>query len=113
LATELGKALLQDERVPQDMKDKALEHKAVTLDVLADAIEDFGLSYEFKILRLIEKLYWNGIRQGVFGPIYIPNSVDAEGKRIPTPVGQIKLLMDDIFDPEFLAQFDEEGEPLP
>jgi hypothetical protein len=112
LAIRLGTALLEDERVPQAMKDKALEHKDVTLDVLADAIEDFGLSYEFKILRLMEKLYWDMIRQGQFGPLFVPNTVDVNGQRILTPVGEIKQLMDDIYTPEFLDQFDEEGEPL-
>jgi hypothetical protein len=110
LAQAIGQAASADSRVPP----AAREHmeKIGTIDAMEQAIKDFGLSYEFKILRLMEKLYWDMIRQGQFGPLYVPNSVDVNGQRILTPVGEIKQLMDDIYTPEFLDQFDEEGEPL-
>lgn len=67
--------------------------------------------YEFKILRLIEKVK-DAIWGGAFGPLTIPNTVDAEGMKIPTPVGEVAMLLRDCYTPEFLDQFDEEGNPL-
>ena len=79
--------------------------------VVKEAYEATGYTQEFKILRLIEKVK-NAIDGGAFGPITIPNTVH-EGEKVLTPVGEIAMLLRDIYTPEFLEQFDEEGEPLP
>lgn len=111
IARRLGKALLEDERIPQPVKDRLLEHKDVALDVMADAVEASWLHYEFKILRLTEFVAM-AIREGQFGPNVVPNTVDVNGERILTPVGEINELFRDIYDPDFLDQFDEEGNPI-
>lgn len=111
LATALGKRLLEDERVPQPLKDRMLEHRQVALDVMEDAIMGFGLSYEFRILRLTEQLK-DAIKSGAFGPLVVPNTVDQQGQPIFTPVGEIAMLFKDIYSPEFLELFDEEGNPI-
>ena len=110
-ARRLGKALLEDERMPQQARDYLLQHKAVALQVLQDAMVHAWLGYEFKILRLTEKVK-GAIAMGAFGPLVIPNTVDVEGLPIQTPVGEIHQLFRDIYDPDFLDQFDEDGEPL-
>lgn len=110
IARRLGKALMEDERVPQALKDRALEHKDIALQVMADAVDAAYLTHEFKILRLTERVAM-AIREGQFGPLAIPNSVH-DGLPILTPVGEINSLFRDIYDFDFLEQFDEEGNLL-
>lgn len=111
IARRLGKALIEDERVPQGLKDKALEHRVVALDVMEDAVKAAFLHYEFKILRLTEFLYM-AIREGQFGPLSVPNSVGVDGLPILTPVGEINEMFRQIYDFDFLEGFDEEGNPI-
>ena len=79
--------------------------------VVREAYEATGYTREFKILRLVEKVK-NAIDGGAFGPLTIPNTVNVGGEKIRTPVGEIASLLRDVYTPEFLDQFDEEGEPL-
>ena len=108
IAVRLGKALLEDERMPAQLRQYLLDHKAVALDVLQDAFVSTEYHNEFKILRLTERVAM-AMSQGVFGPLTIPNTVNVDGEKIRTPVGEIAALFRDIYTPEFLDQFDEEG----
>lgn len=112
LAIRLGQHLINDERMPLQLRQYLLDNRTVALDVLEDAVKDFDLHFEFKILRLTEQLK-DAARAGAFGPLWIPNTLDGNGAKIPTPVGEIVLLFNDIYSQEFLDQFDEEGVPLP
>ena len=76
-----------------------------------EAYEATGYTQEFKILRLVEKVK-DAMYLGVFGPLYIPNTVDQEGERLPTPVGVVAKLLKDVYTPEFLDTVDEEGEVI-
>ena len=78
---------------------------------LEDGFRRTGYQQEFKIARLVEKVK-EACEQGTFGPIYIPNTVDQAGQRIPTPVGVVTLLLIDIYTEGFLDGIDEEGNPL-
>lgn len=111
IAVRLGQALLDDDRIPQDMKDKVLANQAVALDVLEDAFQSIGYHWEHKVLRLTEKLK-DSIDNGAFGPLTVPNSVGTDGQKIRTPVGEIALMFRDIYTREFLELFDEEGNML-
>lgn len=111
IAARLGKALLEDERIPQELREYLLAHKAVALDVMEDAFVSTGYTQEFKILRLMEMVVM-AVNRLEFGPLFIPNTVDVNGDKIPTPVGQLWALFRDIYTLEFLEQFDEEGNPL-
>lgn len=111
IAVRLGTTLVNDERLPVELRQYLLDHRAAALNILEEAIDDFNLSYEFKILRLVEKVK-DAIESGVFGPLTIPNTVDENGEKIKTPVGEIGFLLKDCYTPEFLDQFDEDGNPL-
>lgn len=111
IVARLGKAMVEDERMPAQLRAYLLEHKAVALDVLKDAFVSTGYTQEFKIIRLMEKVF-DAMKAGAFGPRWIPNSVNQQGEKIPTPVGEVWNLFADIFHTEFLEQFDEEGNPL-
>ena len=78
--------------------------------VVREAYEATGYTYEFKILRLLEKVK-DAIIAGAFGPLAIPNTLNADGEKILTPVGEIATLLRDCYTPEVLDQFDEDGEP--
>lgn len=90
---------------------KALDKHPV-IQMLKDAYISTEYTYEFKILRLVEKVK-NAMGEGTFGPLVIPNSVDVNGEQIPTPVGVVYFMLKDIYTPEFLDMFDEEGNLLP
>ena len=79
--------------------------------VVKEAFEATEYTQEFKVLRLSEQVVM-AINAGAFGPLTIPNTVNVDGEKILTPVGEIWSLFRDIYSPEFLDQFDEEGEPL-
>ena len=76
-----------------------------------EAYERTGYTQEFKILRLLEKIK-NAIDAAAFGPLTVPDTVDMDGEKVLTPVGEIWTLLRDVYTPEFLDQFDEEGEPI-
>ena len=79
--------------------------------VVKEAFESTDYTQEFKVLRLIEQVV-EAINRGAFGPLTIPNSVNVDGEKILTPVGEVWSLFRDIYTVEFLNQFDEEGNPL-
>lgn len=91
---------------------RALENHPVAemLEEVFEAQTDW--SYERKVLRLTEKLR-DGIDRGDFGPLVVPNTLGADGLPILTPAGHIANVFRTIYTPEFLDQFDEEGELLP
>lgn len=103
---------MEDERVPQELKDYLLAHKQVALDVMEDAFVELNFGMELKILRLTEKLK-DAVLGGEFGPITVPNTVDVNGQQILTPVGEIGEIFRDIYLMEFLDLHDEEGNLLP
>lgn len=112
IVARLGAAMLEDERVPQELKDYLLAHKQVALDVMEDAFVELNFGMELKILRLTEKLK-DAVLGGEFGPITVPNTVDVNGQQILTPVGEIGEIFRDIYLMEFLDLHDEEGNLLP
>jgi hypothetical protein len=76
--------------------------------VVKEAFDSTNYQNELKINRLTEKVV-TAINHAAFGPLTIPNTVDVNGEKILTPVGEIWALFRDIYTPEFLDQFDEEG----
>ena len=78
---------------------------------LIEGLRDAQLQNEFKVLRLCEQLF-HAIESGVFGPTVIPNTVDVDGKPIPTPVGEIYRLFAELYSVDFLDLLDENANPL-
>lgn len=112
IAQAIARGIGTDERIPASMATKIKDNKEVFVDVVADAIRESGLKQELTLLRLVEKIK-DAIGLKVFGGLAIPNTVDQEGQPVKTPVGEIHALLRDAYTFEFLAAFDEEGEPLP
>ena len=80
-------------------------------DSLIDGFRQTGYQQELKIARLVEKIKEAAVN-GLFGPLWIPNSVDQNGQKIPTPVGVMTSLLIDIYTDGFLDMHDEDGNPI-
>lgn len=80
-------------------------------NVVKEAFELTNYHNELKIVRLAEKIK-DAAQAGLFGPLYIPNTVDVNGEPIPTPVGVMASLLIDIYQEGFLDMHDEEGNPI-
>jgi hypothetical protein len=81
-------------------------------EVIVDILDQqMSWTYERKVLRLTERLR-DMIQRGEFGPLSVPNTLDENGMPIPTPAGGIAMALADIYTPEFLDMFDEEGNLL-
>lgn len=77
-------------------------------EALAQGVRDAGLGREFKVLRLTERLK-DALEAGFYGPRYEPNTVDVNGDRIITPIGQVYEDFRRIYSMDFLDQHDEDG----
>jgi hypothetical protein len=98
------------DRLPPPAQQAILDHALgeVIVDVLD---QQMSWTYERKILRLTEQLK-DAIQNGGFGPLTVPNTLDENGLPIQTPAGGIAQAFKDIYTPEFLDLFDEEGNLL-
>lgn len=95
IATKLGQAMIDDPRLPDQLRTFLLDNKAVAKDVLKDSFLTTGIGLEFKIARLCEKLR---------------DAIDAGNI---TTFDEVRTSIKDIYTLTFLDQFDEEGELLP
>lgn len=95
IATQLGQAMINDPRIPEQMRTYLLAHKAVAKDVLKDAFVATEIGLEFKVARLCEKLR---------------DAIDAGNI---TTFDEVRDSIKEIYTLSFLDQFDEEGELLP
>lgn len=112
IAREIAKGIGTDDRLPKGMRDGIRNNKAEFVDVVGDAIRNTHLRYELTRSRLMEKIK-DSLGLMAFGALVISNAVDTNGQPIKTPVGEIYALLKDIYTPEFLDMFDEEGDLLP
>ena len=112
MAERIAKNVGADERLPTATRQRIETDKEPFVEVVRDAIGDSGFRYELTLLRLVEQIK-DAIGTVAFGPLVVPNTVDVEGLPIPTPVGEVYSVLNDCYTPEFLDQFDEEGNPLP
>lgn len=94
IATKLGQAMIDDPRLPEQLRTFLLDHKAVAKSVLKDAFVETEIGLEFKIARLCEKLR---------------DAIDAGNI---TTFDEVRDSIKDIYTLAFLNQFDEEGELL-
>ena len=111
MAEHIAKNIGTNERLPTAVRERIASNREVFVKAVAEAIFDSDLRYELTLLRLVEKIK-DSIGLLAFGALAIPNSVDQKGQPILTPVGEIHSLLRDIYTPEFLDMFDEEGNPL-
>jgi hypothetical protein len=110
----LTPAAIIERQIQQVLKDYPSMMPSQMEDIRASLEEGFrstGYQTEFKILRLYERIQ-ESVRRGVFGPLVVPDAVDVDGNKIPTPAGQIGLLMRDATTADFLDMLDEDGIPL-
>lgn len=95
IAFRLGKAMIDDVRVPDHVKDYLVANQMVALDIFKQAFIVTGYTLEFKIARLCEKLR---------------DAIDAGNI---TTFNEVRDSIKEIYTLSFLDQFDEEGELLP
>ena len=112
MAERVAHTARADGRLTTAMQQLIRQDEEAFVEVVRDAIGNSGFRYELTLLRLVEQIK-DAIGILAFGPLVVPNTVDVEGLPIKTPVGEIHAMLEDCYTPEFLDQFDEEGNPLP